>query len=215
MQTLQGNYAQNFSEQQGVLANLNETLQPVVNAGPSQTGFSAQESAALNTQALDTTGGNYANALRATQGQLAGRNDSGNLPESGVDQGIKARLASSAAGELSQEELGITEANYATGRSNFNSAVGAEEGIAGQYNPVSTGGLAEEANKNAFGEATQINEENNQADADIAGGVTSLAKSALSFGLGGFGNLDQTGGSSGGEQVGNFFSGGINALAGG
>jgi hypothetical protein len=195
---LQNNYNTNFASQQGILANLNQTLAPIAEAGPNQTGFSAPELAALNTQAINTTGANYANAERAIQTQTAGRNDSGNLPESGVDQALKAQTASAAASQLSQEQLGITEANYATGRSNFNNAVGGEEALAGQYNPVATGGLANNANQQAFGEATEINQQENQEQADIFGGVTSLVagipsliKSYQSLGGGG-GKSDQS-----------------------
>lgn len=180
MGALMQNYNTNFAEQQSVLANLNQTLGPIVAAGPNQQGFSPQELAAQNTQAIDTTAGNYKNAAIGLNDQLAGRNDSGNLPESGVDQTLKEQLASSAAGQLSQEQLGITQANYATGRQNFESAVSGDEALAGIYNPNATGQLANQSNQNAFGEATQINQESNQEQADIFGGVESLATGALS-----------------------------------
>lgn len=203
MKTLQQNYNVNFAEQQSVLSNLNNTLQPIISAGPNQTGFSAAEEGALNTQAIDTTGANYKNAAIALNNQLAGRNDSGNAPESGVDQALKERLASSAEGELSQEQLGITEANYATGRSNFEQAIGGEEALAGQYNPTSTGSLANQSSQIAFGQADQIQQEENQEQADIAGGIESVAGA----GIGGFNNLDTKGTSTTGEQFQNFFQG--------
>lgn len=203
MQELQQNYATNFAEQQQVLNHLNSVLAPILARGPSQTGFSPEERAALNTQAINTTGASAAMAQRAIANETAGRNDSGNLPEAGNVAALKAGAASAGASQLASEELGITEADYATGRANYNAAVGAEEGVAGQFNPVATGGLASEANKTAFGEATQIAQEQAQEQADIAGGVTSLAMGAL----GGFGNLDTTGGSTGGEQFMNFLQG--------
>jgi hypothetical protein len=200
---LQNNYKQNFAEQQQILNHLNGVLAPILQAGPNQTGFSPSERAALNTQAIDTTGAASANAQRAIANETAGRNDSGNLGEAGNVAALKAGVASSSAGQLASEQLGITEADYATGRANFNNAVGAEEGVSGQFNPVATGGLATSANSTAFGEATQIAQEQAQEQQDIAGGITSLATGAL----GGFANLDTTGGSSGGEQVGNFLQG--------
>jgi hypothetical protein len=205
MNTLQQNYATNFGENQAVLNHLNSVLAPVLQAGPNQTGFSPSERAALNTQAIDTTGAAAANTERAIANETAGRNDSGNLPEAGNVAALKASAASAAEGQLSNEELGITEADYATGRANFNTAVGAEAGVAGQFGSgaASTMGGANEANKNAFGEATQITQEQNQMEADIAGGITSLATGAI----GGFGNLDTSGGSTGGEQLQNFFAG--------
>jgi hypothetical protein len=205
MSELQNNYATNFGEQQQVLNHLNSVLAPILQAGPNQTGFSPEEKAALNTQAIDSTGASAAMAQRAIANETAGRNDSGNLPEAGNVAALKAGAASAGAGQLASEELGITEADYATGRSNFNNAVGAEEGVSGQFGSgaASTMGGANEANKNAFGEATQIAQEQAQEEADIAGGITSLATGAI----GGFANLDTTGGSTGGEQVGNFLSG--------
>ena len=183
MTQLMSNYNTNFASQQAVLANINQTLGPIVKAGPNQQGFSAQENAALTTQAINDTAGNYANAQVAQNNELSARNDSGNLPESGEDQALSARLKSAAAGQLSQEELGITEANYATGRSNFQNAVSGEEALAGQYNPVPTAGVANQSNQQAFGEATQINQEQNQEQADIFGGVASLALAPFTGGL--------------------------------
>jgi hypothetical protein len=203
MKTLQANYSTNFAEQQQVLNHLNGVLAPILQAGPNQTGFSPSERAALNTQAIDTTGAASANAQRAIGNETAGRSDSGNVGEAGNVAALKASAASAGAGQLSNEELGITEADYATGRSNFNSAVGAEEGVAGQFNPVGSAGAANAANQSAFGEASKITQEQNQMASDIAGGITSLAGGAM----GGFANLDTSGGSSKDEQFQNFFAG--------
>ena len=200
MQELQGNYATNLAEQQSVLAHINDILQPVLAAGPSQTGFSPSEKAALDTQALDTTGANYANAAREVGNETAGRNDSGNLPESGVDRALKAQVASKAAGQTASEELGITEADYATGRQNFNNAVAGEEGLASAYSPIPYAGAANTANEAAFSEADKINQESNQVGADIGGGIESLAGAGLKF--------------AGGFMGGGGFEGGIDALAG-
>ena len=186
--TLQGNYAQNFQEQQSVLNHLNGVLSPILQAGPNQTGFSPSERAAFNTQAIDSTGAAAANTERAIGNETAGRSDSGNLAEAGNVQALKANAASAAEGQLSNEELGITEADYATGRSNFNNTVGGELAVSGQQNPLGYAGAANTANQNAFGEETQINKEQNQEQADIAGGITSLAEGAI----GGFGEAMQT-----------------------
>lgn len=178
--TLMANYQTNFANNASILAHLNSTLSPIVAAGPSQTGFSPSERAAMETRALNTTGGNYASAARALGGELAGRS-SGNLPESGVDKQLKEQLASSAAGELSQEQLGITSADYATGRSNFRDALSAEEGVAAGYSPTALAGEATKANQASFGEADTIAQQQSQEESDIAGGVTSLAGAGLGF----------------------------------
>lgn len=180
---LQGNYATRFASQQQMLGALNSSLTPTLQAGPNQTGFSAPELAAYNTQALNTTGANYANAARALSGQLAGRGGDSGL-ESGVDQQIKASLASQAAGTLSNEQLGITEANYAQGRQNYNTAVSGEMALAGEENPQSFASGASSANTGAFGEASQINQQNNQVAADL-GGLAGGVISGIGAGIGG------------------------------
>jgi hypothetical protein len=185
-EALQSNYQINFAHQQQVLNQLNGILAPTLQAGPNQTGFNPAERAALSTQAIDSTGAAAANAARAIGNETAGRSDSGNVGEAGNTAALKASAASAGAGQLASEQLGITEADYATGRSNFNNAVGAEEGVAGQYNPVGTAGAANEANKNAFGEASAITQQQNQMESDIAGGITNLATGIATGGISGF-----------------------------
>jgi hypothetical protein len=198
MQSLQANYQQNFQQQQSVLTHLNGVLAPVIAAGPNQTGMSPAERAAENTQAINTTAASAANASRAVRSETAGRNDSGNLPQSGVDQSLEAGVASAAEGQLSAEQLGITQQDYALGRQQFQNAEAGELAISGQENPNATAQVANTANENAFGEANTIQQEENQEESDIAGGITSLAMA----GVGGFGGAMETtpGGNSKGLQ---------------
>ena len=109
------------------------------------------------------------------------------------------------------QENQINLANYATGRQNFYNAEAGLSGVAQAYNPNATASVANTAGGQAFNEATQVNQEQNQMEADIAGFLSPAAGMALQ---GGAGNLDQTGGSSGGEQLSNFFSGALMGLAG-
>jgi hypothetical protein len=205
---LQSDYSQQFQNQQGVLAKLNESLTPTLEAGPNQMGYSPQELAALNTQAINTTGANYRNAAVAAGSALAGRGGGGSSGlESGVEQQIRAGIASGAAGTLSGEQLGITESNYATGRQNYDTALGGAQALAGEYNPLGYAGAGTSANTGAFGEAQTIQQQQAQKDQMIAGLITSGASDALGGLAGGFGNLDTQGTSTGGEQLGNFGSG--------
>lgn len=208
MQDYFAQYQKQLGLQSGVLAQIQANLQPILNAGINQQGFSKQELGALNTEALNQTGANYANAARAAQTAQAAGTDSTIM--SGVAQQQRAAVASAAAGQTSQEELGITNANYAQGRQNYLTALGNLQNVAAMYNPQSYGGLeqgaangASSATSAAFNEATQINQENNQWEADVAGGIMS----GIGMVSGGIGNLDSTGGSSGGEQALNFLGG--------
>lgn len=201
-------FQQQFAKQDVVLKDINSQLQPILDKGINQQGFSKEEVSALNSQALNTTGANYANAARALgTAQAAG---STSTIESGVQQQQRAALASSAAAQTGSEELGITEANYAQGRQNYLTALSGEQSLAAAYNPQSYGGLnvsagqsATAGNQAAFNEAHTINQESNQWEADIMGGVMA----GVGMVSGGLGNLDKTGGSTGGEQAMNFLSG--------
>jgi hypothetical protein len=183
-QTIQGNYSKLFNQQQLVDSNLNNLLTPIAEAGPNQSGMSAAELAAQNTQALDTTGANYANAARTVGNQLAGRGGSSGI-ESGVDQQIKASLASSAAGQLSQEQLGITEENAAIGRQNYQNAVSGMQALSGDYSPTAAGSQGTQANQLAFTQATDIGAQ----QAQEAKSVASLIGSAAGMAAGGMGGL--------------------------
>jgi hypothetical protein len=193
------------------LQNLNNIFIPIAQAGPSQQGYSPQELAALNTQAGEGVGQNYAKAAQALNTQIAGQGGGNEYLPSGASATLKGNLASAAANQLSSEQLGITQANYATGRQNWQQATSGLNALAQEYNPTGIAGSANTATNNAFGSATQVQNEKNQEEADIAGGIVSLGTSFLT---GGLSNLDTTGSSTGGEQAGNFFSGGLSALAG-
>jgi hypothetical protein len=201
-QEVQQNYGKLFGEQQAVMQNLNNIETPIAEAGPSQQGWSPAEVAAVNTGILDTTGANYAAAQRAAQTLGAGRTGNSGL-ESGVQQQISAGIASQAAGATSAEELGATEANYAQGRQNWATATGGLQALSGQYNPVATAGAGTQANQAGFQEAQTIQQQQGQA-LGMIGGLVGSGLGALS---GGLGNLDTTGGSSGGEQALNFLGG--------
>lgn len=197
--TLKGNYAKNFAAQSDILQSLTRMFTPIAQAGPDQQGFGPQELAALNTQAGEGVGRNYGKAAQSLNTVLDSRGGGNEILPTGADAALRGSLASSAASELSQEELGITRANYAQGRSNWSQATAGLNALAGEYNPNAIAGEATGANQSAFSEATKIQEMQNQKEQAIAGGITSLAMGAATFGMGA---------ASGG------FSGGLSALTG-
>jgi hypothetical protein len=175
--TLQQDFLTRFAGQDRILSNLNNTLTSL-SQGKLLPGFDASTLAALNTAAINTTGKNYANAARAVGGQLAGRGGDSGLV-SGVDQQIKAGIASSAAGQLSTQQQQIQLANQAQSEKNTAMYLGGVNALAGEENPLGFAGAGTQANQSAFGEAHQISQENNQMVADIAGGVAGIAGMGL------------------------------------
>jgi len=190
----------NYGEQQGILNNLTNYLNPIAAAGPGQTGFTQPELAAMNTQAIDAAGGNYANAARAVgAGMSRGEGD----VTSGILGQVKGALAGESAGQLAGTENAITQANYQTGRQNWQNAMTGLGGVAQQESPLGYISGANNANAQAFNQSNTIQQQKQAQMNDIFSSAAGIAGDVM----GGFGNLDTTGSSSFGEQVGNFMTG--------
>jgi hypothetical protein len=206
---LQSNYGTLFGEQQDVLSSINKSLSPTLAAGPNQQGFSGPELAAIQTQAIDNAGAANTAAQQAARNYGAGEGGGGTSGvTSGIQKQIQSAIGSSSANALAGQENQITQANYAQGNANYWRAAGGMQALAGEYSPngASSGAISE--NNNSFGQASQIEQQQAQEDQAIAGGITSLATDALTFGAGGIGNMGE------GSGAGDFLSGGLSALGG-
>ena len=90
-----------------------------------------------------------------------------------------------------------------SGRSNLIDLLGKEQSGAASTSLSAGSGLLDSASNNLGNEANLANQWRQQQTSDING----VAQGAASIAMGGFGNLDTTGGSTGMEQAGNFLSG--------
>jgi hypothetical protein len=178
--TLNSNYAQVFGENQDMLSNLNTSLEPIISAGPSQQGFSPEELAAQNSQAINNAAASNKNVQQAIGENAAAMGPGGTgsasaVPgvESGVTQAAKASAAASVENNLSNTEANITNANYATGRQNFWNAVTRDEAAPSAFESPATS-LA-----NAETSANQV--EGDQANANQK---SDLGSSLLGLGEG-------------------------------
>jgi hypothetical protein len=210
---LSADFNSRFQSQSDLLSKLSSSIKPIIAAGPNQQGFSPAESAALNTQAINSSGAAARNAKQAAGNFSAGQNNSSGL-QSGVQQQIEGSIDSSSANQLATTQNQITQANYNQGRQNYFAGLNALSSVTSQYDPAQFSSQAGQNFSTAFNQADKIQQEKNQEQAQIAGGIAGLAMDAATFGMGGLGNLDMAGTSTGGEQAGNFFSGGLNALSG-
>ena len=194
---LSQNYATNFGAQSKILTNLNQMFTPIAQAGPDQMGFGPQELAALQTGGAEAVAANYAKASRALNVGLATRGGGSEFLPTGAAAALKGQVATAGAQELSQEQLGITEAGYAQGRQNWAQATGGLEALARQYDPTAYAGQATSATGQAFGMADKIQQMKNQEQAGIAGGIASLAMAPFTGGMS-LGGLFKGGGTLGG-----------------
>lgn len=215
-QTFASNYSQRFGQQSQEFNALQGQLNPIAALGPSQMGWSPQLASAVSTQNINAAGAAARNAQQATGAVLAGRGGGG--AGSGLTSGIEAQIrgseASAAENQLSASQLQATEANAAQGNKNFWDATSGESALARAEDPSSYGDMALKGGEAALADANQIQKEKSAAAfAPISLGMKALG-GAASFITGGIGNLDSTDSSSGGEQLGNFFSGGMKSLSG-
>ena len=167
-------YAQQFAGQTGILKELTSVYEPILQAGPSQAGFSPQELSALNTQATEQVSQNYASLQKALAAQQGAQGGGDVFVPSGVNEAIRAQLGTSAANELGSEQNKIQLANYAAGREQFNQATQALGGVAGMQNPIGYAGQATGAGEAAGKTAGDIASADNAwmgALGGLAGGV--------------------------------------------
>jgi hypothetical protein len=172
MNELQGAFATNYGKQSSIYQNITNTMTPIEEAGPDQQGYSAQELAALNTGAINSTGAATANAEQRTANANAGHGDGSGL-ESGVDKALESNIATTGADTLANEQNNITQGNYAQGNKNFQEASQALGSVAAGESPAAFGSEANTAGEDAFKSADTIQQQNQELSQDILGAVES------------------------------------------
>src|SRR6266705_491260 len=102
---LQQNYGTLFGKQQDVLDAVNRSLNPTLRGGPNQRGFSADELAARNTQAINSTAAATRAAQQAARTFGAGQGGGGTSGvNSGITKQIEGAIASQGAQTLGQRQ---------------------------------------------------------------------------------------------------------------
>lgn len=162
----------NFS---AISSALNAQFAPIVAAGPNQTGFSAPEMTTLNTQAVQGTATNYDSAETALNEGLAAEGSGGEGLSSGQTAQLRGELGSSAAATESSEELGIDQADYSQGYTNYENAVGGEEQLASGWNPNSFASSTTNSANSTNSEANAIAQEQESGWTSIIGALGGVA----------------------------------------
>lgn len=212
--TLSNDYSTQFANQSAILSSLNNSLSPIIQAGPNQFGFSSAETNTLNSQAIQGTGQQYTNAKKALSANQAAAGGGNTTLPSGVASQQQANLASAGAAQTSNQLLGIQQAGYETGRQQYNQAVGELGSVASQYNPTGYAGQATGAGSAAAQTANEIAQENNAASpwgliGGLLGGVAGSFAGPFGASIGS--SLDSSLGGAlggGGDDVANMFGNG-------
>ena len=180
-QQLTNQYSTIFGENQAITGALTSAFTPILQAGPSQTGFSSAEDTALRTQNTEGVATNYAAAQKATADILAARGGGNTLLPSSVDANLLAQNTNAAAAQRASGENTITQANYAQGYQNWQQAAGILGNTASLLNPTTFGSTVNTAGSGASTSAYQLAEAENSpwnAAFGALGNVAGLAASS-------------------------------------
>jgi hypothetical protein len=151
-----------FGGSSSVFNDLLNTFAPTVAAGPNQRGFSAPEKSSLDSSAITNTGEAYAHASRAAREAEAAVGGGNTYLPGGTDIGINTSIANEGAKQTASALNQIQEADFATGRQNYENATKGLESATSVFNPATEAGNAatnsgEAAEKTANDIATQDN----------------------------------------------------------
>jgi len=174
---LQGVFAQNFGAQTAIMNNINNSIKATIAAGPSQYGYSAQEDAALRTQADTGTAQAYRQASQATNEQLAAVGGGNTFLPSGTAAVLKANNANAAAARRSNQNLAITSAGWQQGNQNYNNAVGFGAQQEQILNPAAYSSQALSGGTAAFNANTTI--ANEPTTGGVIGGILGSAAGSV------------------------------------
>lgn len=174
-QNLRQHYADLYSQQQDTLGKLNDAI-----SAPATLGFSPAERATYNTQALESTAGNYANAKRAIANRSAGQGGGASSGiQSGVDQQLQTLAATEGAKTLSDEQQNILMKDYDVGRQQKAQTISGYGALAGLESPNAASQESISAGESAFSQAKSNREASQAGWKALAGLGTSLATSFI------------------------------------
>jgi hypothetical protein len=187
-QTLTSNYNTTFGQQQQITGALTAAFQPILQAGPSQTGMSPGQVNALNTENTENVATNYAQAQKATAQILAAQGGGNTLLPSSTNAQLLAANATAAAQARSQGQLAITNQNYQMGYQNWQNAASVLSNTAGLINPLGYAGQSTGAGSAAATTANQIASQQNSIWNAAIGALGSVGGAAIgAYGLPKFG----------------------------
>lgn len=177
--TLSSNYQSTFGQQQAITKSLTDMFTPILQAGPSQTGFSDSQTNAMRTQAAENVGTDYANAQKATANILAARGGGNTLLPDSTSANILAQNANQYARANATAQTDITRQNYAQGYQNWQAASGVLGNTAGIINPLGYAGQSTGAGSAASTSAQAMAAQSNSIWNSAIGALGGIGGAAL------------------------------------
>jgi len=149
-------YATVFGQNQAITGALTSAFTPILEAGPSQKGFSDEQRTTMETANTENVGTDYAQAQKATAQILASRGGGNTFLPSSVDQNILASNTNAAAAAKAAGSNQIVQNDYAQGYQNWMAAANVLGSTAGLLNPTGYAGVTNTAGQNASQSATNV-----------------------------------------------------------
>lgn len=177
--TLNQSYQTAFGQSQAITSALTAQFLPILQAGPSQTGFSQAQLNNMNTQATQGVATNYAQAQKATAQALAAQGGGNTLLPNSVSANLLAQNTNAAAALRSNLQSQIMQQNYAQGYQNWTGAASALSNTAGLLNPNAYASSSTGAGTAAANTANQIAQQSNSVWNAAIGALGSIGGAAL------------------------------------
>lgn len=168
-----------FGEDQNILNQLQSVYQPILARGPSQYGYSPDQENVLKSTAAQQVASNYQQASRALTEKQAALGGGDTYLPSGVNVQQQAQLASAAAQQRANMNLGIKQAGYQQGYQNFQDATRAMTSASSLLNPTGYAGVSNTASANAADTATKLAAQQTSWMAPVLGAVGAVGAGAL------------------------------------
>ena len=172
--TLNKNYATAFGQFSELQSALTSAFMPILQAGPSQTGFSPSEETAMRTQNAEGVATDYAQAQKATAQAIASRGGGDTFLPSSVSANMLAGNTNAAAAQRASGDLSITNQNYPQGYQNWGAAANMLSGVAGAWNPNQFGGTATTGGSAASTSANNIAQASNSVWNGVIGAAGAI-----------------------------------------
>jgi len=177
--TLNTNYGTAFGQFKELQTALTAAFMPILQAGPSQTGFSPAQETALRTQNAEGVATDYGQAQKATAQMLAARGGGDTLLPDSISANMLAGNTNAAAATRANNDLAITNANYDRGYQNWGSAANMLSGTANAWNPNAFGGTSITGGSAASDTQTAIAAANNSIWNSVIGAAGAVGGAAL------------------------------------
>jgi hypothetical protein len=189
--TMMNAFNDRLATQKDILSQVQDSLGQL-KSGNFPPGYSPAIMSTLRSRILNQTSAEARNAQQVAGNVYAGRGGgtvAGAGAASALPSGIQASVAGDIAGTIGAKEADLLSQlqlqNYNVGRENLLASISGLNTLAGNEAPLQFGQAASATTSEAFNQAKTIQQQKNQKWADIAGGITGIAKAGLGLATGG------------------------------